>query len=143
MGNHSSKITRLGTVLLYLPFLLIGYLLLLASVMKLAAVAVGWGVTIVLFGVLHLAISAWGMTRGRHVGAAERFDVLDPAVAPKDTPPLNQGPSVIRPALPPPFSAARGTSAIGIPAFRNTLTNFLGSTPIGRAEGELRFESGD
>jgi hypothetical protein len=82
LGSHGATVTRLGTVLVYMPLLLVGYLLMLASLMKFVAVVLGWGVTMFLFGVLHLAISAFGMVRGRSVGTSKIFDVVDPDVAP-------------------------------------------------------------
>ena len=82
IGSRSSALTRLGAVLVYLPVLVIGYVLMLASLMKLASLALGWGLTLFLFGGVHLAISAWGIFQGRVPGAAKTFDVMDPEVAP-------------------------------------------------------------
>lgn len=81
VGRESSTFTRLGAILVYLPVLLIGYGLVLAAFMNLLALALGWGLTLFLVGVVHLGVSAWGLSRGRGPGAAKTYDVVDPEVA--------------------------------------------------------------
>jgi hypothetical protein len=73
IGVKDANVTRLGTALVYWPFLAIGYLLLLASVLRLAALAMGWAPTAALLGCVHVAIGAWGMARGRSIGTAKRY----------------------------------------------------------------------
>jgi hypothetical protein len=104
-GSHGATVTRLGTVLVYMPLLIIGYLSILACAMKVVAVVLGWGFTLLLFGIAHLAVSAWGMARGRNVGTAKIFEVVDPAVAP-DGALATPGGLDIRATVPRPFSAA-------------------------------------
>jgi hypothetical protein len=108
LGNRSSTVTRLGTVLVYMPLLIIGYLLMVTSLMKGAAVVLGWGVTLFLFGAVHVTMGLWGMTRDRNVGAAISHDVMDPSVIPDDA---KQGAPVSR--LPRPSPAAGPTRDVG------------------------------
>lgn len=109
-GNASSTepspLTRLGAVLVYLPVLLLGYLLVLAALMSLLAPALGWTLTLFLFGAIHLAGAAWGLSRGRGPGAAQSYDVVDPQLA--------DSPAAPRPGAPqaaPGAAGATGTAA--------------------------------
>jgi hypothetical protein len=125
MGGPDSSVARLGTVLVYLPLLIVGYLLVLVALMRGIAMVLGWGVTLPLFGVLHLAISFLGMARGRRLGAVERYDVLDPTVAPPATPP-QQPVYNNRPVLPPPFSGPHSARAVGGTPLLNTFFDSSG-----------------
>ena len=82
IGSGSSALTRLGAILVYLPFLVIGYVLVLASLLWLVSAALGWGLALFLFGAIHLTLSAWGIFRGRAPGAAKTYDVMEPELAP-------------------------------------------------------------
>ncbi len=117
-GNHGATVTRLGTVLVYMPLLIIGYLLILASAMRVVAVVLGWGVTMFLFGVVHLAISAWGMARGRNVGTSKIFDVVDPDVVVDDAVAKPRGFDA-KTALPRLFSTAGVPRVMGSPQDRS------------------------
>jgi hypothetical protein len=83
----------------------IGYLLVLASLMRLAALATGWALAAALFGCGHVAIGAWGMARGRTIGTAECYDVVDPITDSDADPrgdageaPAGQGALAVRPS---------------------------------------------
>lgn len=84
VGDNNAHVARVGTVLLYAPLLFVGYLLLLAGLTTLIAAAWGWTATCLVFGVGHLAVGAMGIRRGRSVGVAKTFDVVDPAVGPAE-----------------------------------------------------------
>jgi hypothetical protein len=109
IGVKDAHVARLGTALVYLPFLAIGYLLVLASWMRLAALATGLALAAALFGCGHVAIGAWGMARGRTIGTAECYDVVDPITDSDADPrgdageaPAGQGALAVRPSLPEP-----------------------------------------
>jgi hypothetical protein len=120
IGVKDANLTRLGTALVYLPFLAVGYLLLLASVMRLAALAIGWAPAAALFGCVHIAIGAWGVTHGRTVGSARRYEVADPAVdlgvestlSAREVP-AARGTSETRPGLPRPHLVSEGIRPTG------------------------------
>ena len=78
VGPQSRLLVRLGTWLIFLPLVLLGYLLVLASVVRLVAISIGWGVTLLVFGAAHLIVGVLGMLVGRDVGLAQSQPVLEP-----------------------------------------------------------------
>ena len=78
VGPQSRLLVRLGTWLIFLPFVLLGYLLVVAAVVRLVAVSIGWGVTLVVFGAAHLIVGILGMFFARDVGLAQSQPVLKP-----------------------------------------------------------------
>ena len=80
LGKRGAPVTRLGSVLLYFPLLLIGYVLLLVSLVRVVAVAWGWTVTCLVFGLAHVLISAVGMLHRSTAGAAIAHDVVEPTL---------------------------------------------------------------
>lgn len=101
IGRRTETVPRFGTVLLYWPLLIIGYALLLVSVMRVIAAVWGWAPTTFMFGLVHLAISSWGLIRGRQLGTSRRYDVVDPVVAPQPIA-ATRKPSDLRSILPRP-----------------------------------------
>jgi hypothetical protein len=78
VGPESRLLVRLGTWLIFLPLVALGYLLVLAALMRMLAVSIGWGVTLLLFGAVHLIIGALGVFFGRDVGQPWTQPVLEP-----------------------------------------------------------------
>jgi hypothetical protein len=78
VGPQSRLLVRLGTWLIFLPLVALGYLLVLAALMRMVAVSIGWGVTLLVFGAAHLVIGALGILFGRDVGQARSQPVLEP-----------------------------------------------------------------
>jgi hypothetical protein len=55
----------------------LGYLLVLAAFMRMVAVSIGWGVTLLVFGAAHLVVGVLGVLFGRDVGRAQSQPVLE------------------------------------------------------------------
>jgi len=78
VGPQSRLLVRLGTWLIFLPLVALGYLLVLAALMRMVAVSIGWCVTLLVFGSAHLVIGALGVLFGREVGQPWSQPVLEP-----------------------------------------------------------------
>ena len=78
IGQDHPALVRVGALLVFGPFLVVGYAFALASVVRYLAIRIGWGVGLLLVGLIHLAIGAWGMRRGRAITFAQSYDVLVP-----------------------------------------------------------------
>jgi hypothetical protein len=77
VGPKSRLLVRLGTWLIFLPLMALGYLLVLAAFMRMVAVSIGWGVTLLVFGAAHLVVGVLGVLFGRDVGRAQSQPVLE------------------------------------------------------------------
>jgi hypothetical protein len=82
IGQDHPTLIRVGALLVFGPFLLVGYALALASVIRYLAVWIGWGAGLLLVGLIHLAIGAWGMKRSRAIAFAQSYDVVVPDCEP-------------------------------------------------------------
>jgi hypothetical protein len=82
VGGEDPMLDRLGTWVFYLPFLVVGYTLVLGAAVTVVHRKLGWGPSLLLFGVAHLGVGAWGVARGRSIGLVSRETVLEPKVAP-------------------------------------------------------------
>ena len=81
-GQDQSALIRVGAILVFGPFLLVGYAFALASVVRYLAIRIGWGVGLLLVASIHLAVRAWGLKRGRAIAFAQTYDVLAPDCEP-------------------------------------------------------------
>jgi hypothetical protein len=82
IGQDHPALVRVGALLVFGPFLLIGYAFALASVVRFLAIWIGWGVGLLLVGLIHLAVGAWGIRRSRAIAFAQSYDVLAPECEP-------------------------------------------------------------
>jgi hypothetical protein len=78
LGQDRPALIRVGALLVFGPFLLVGYAFALASVVRYLAIRIGWGVGLMLVGSIHLAVGVWGLRRGRAIGFAQSHDGLAP-----------------------------------------------------------------
>jgi hypothetical protein len=78
VGQDHPALVRVGALLVFGPFLLVGYAFALAAVVRALAIRLGWSVGLLLIGLVHLAVGAWGMRRSRAIAFAESYDVLAP-----------------------------------------------------------------
>jgi hypothetical protein len=81
VGGENHTFDRLATWVFYMPFLVVGYTLVLGAAISVVHSALGWAPSLFLFGVAHLIAGAWGVLRGRSIGQLTRDAVLDPRVA--------------------------------------------------------------
>jgi len=81
VGQDHPALVRVGALLVFGPFLLVGYAFALASVVRYLAIRIGWGAGLLLVGLIHLAVGAWGMRRARAISFAQSYDVLVPDCA--------------------------------------------------------------
>lgn len=82
VGQDHPALIRVGALLVFGPFLLVGYAFALAAVVRALAIRLGWSVGLLLVGLLHLGLGAWGMRRGRAIAFAQSYDVLVPDCEP-------------------------------------------------------------
>jgi hypothetical protein len=83
IGQDHPLLARAGALLIFGPFLLVGYAFVLAAAVRFLAIRIGWGAGLLLLGVVHLLIGAWGMRRGRALVFAQSYDVLAPECEPE------------------------------------------------------------
>jgi hypothetical protein len=82
VGQDHPALIQVGALLVFGPFLLVGYAFALAALVRALAIRLGWGVGLLLVGLVHLAVGAWGMRRGRAIAFAQSYDVLVPDCRP-------------------------------------------------------------
>jgi hypothetical protein len=64
--------------------------------MRMVAVSIGWGVTLLVFGAAHLGIGALGILFGRDVGQARSQPVLEPEL--ESTRPVHRNAATVPPS---------------------------------------------
>lgn len=82
VGQDHPALARVGAWLVFGPFLVVGYAFALAAAVRYLAIRLGWGVGLLMVGVIHLFIGAWGMRRSRAIAFAQSYDVLVPDCEP-------------------------------------------------------------
>lgn len=83
VGQDHPFLVRAGALLVCGPILLVGYAFALAAAVRLLAIRIGWGAGLLLVGVVHLLVGAWGLRRARALAFAESYDVLVPECEPE------------------------------------------------------------
>ncbi|HEY5090099.1 MAG TPA: hypothetical protein VIK30_09020 [Polyangia bacterium] len=78
VGQDHPFLVRAGALLICGPILLVGYAFALAAAVRLLAIRIGWGGGLLLVGIVHLLVGAWGLRRARALAFAESYDVLAP-----------------------------------------------------------------
>jgi hypothetical protein len=84
VGQEQPLMSQVGALVLYGPFLAIGYAFLLAGLARVLARGTGWSGALFLMGAVHLALGAWGVRRARFTSSATSFEVVDPECAPPE-----------------------------------------------------------
>jgi hypothetical protein len=98
VGDEHPSLSRIGTLILYVPVLLVGYAFMLAALAWRLAIAMGWIAALLTIGIVHLALGTWGVLRARSTATAKSYDVLDPVVAPAARAANASGPELVPPA---------------------------------------------
>lgn len=83
IGQDHPLLVRAGALLICGPILLVGYAFALAAAVRLLAIRLGWGVGLLLVGIVHLLVGAWGLRRASALAFAESYDVLAPDCEPE------------------------------------------------------------
>jgi hypothetical protein len=100
VGQDHPAIERVGALVIAGPILLVGYAFVLASLVRYLAIRIGWGVGLLLVGLIHLALGAWGWRRSRAIAFAQSYEVLTPDCEPqRSTDPFAFDNAVTLPAL--------------------------------------------
>jgi hypothetical protein len=100
VGQDHPALERVGALVIAGPLLLVGYAFVLASLIRYLAIRIGWGVGLLLVGLIHLALGAWGWRRSRAIGFAQSYEVLAPDCEPqRSADPLAFDNAVTLPAL--------------------------------------------
>lgn len=84
VGQEQPLMSQVGALVLYGPFLAVGYAFLLAGLARVLAQRMGWSPALFLIGAVHLALGAWGVRRAGFNISATSFDVVDPECAPPE-----------------------------------------------------------
>jgi hypothetical protein len=113
VGQDHPALARASTFLLYVPFIVVGYAFALAAVAWFLALEIGWGGALLLMGVGHLLVGAWGVRRAPVPAAAETFDVLSPECEPDDAEPPETS-STLLDLYPPGAAAFQWSPAVSI-----------------------------
>jgi hypothetical protein len=82
IGQDHPFLVRAGALVICGPILLVGYAFALAAAVRLLAIRIGWGAGLLLVGVVHLLVGAWGLRRARALTFAQSYDVLVPECDP-------------------------------------------------------------
>ena len=77
VGQDHPALSRVGTLVFYGPLLVVGYAFILASLVWLLAMGIGWAGALFLMGLGHVTLGAWGVRRAGLLGATEDQEVLD------------------------------------------------------------------
>ena len=80
MGDDVRGLARLGALLMYGPFVVIGYLFLVAGLARLIALRVGWGWSFFMLGGAHVLIGLYGLATGQQPDAEAAYPVLEPDI---------------------------------------------------------------
>ena len=80
VGHEHPVLSRLSTLIVYGPLVLIGYAFLVAAIALAVATAIGWGLALVVVGAVHVGAGLWGIRRARSIRATS-FDVVEPDLA--------------------------------------------------------------
>ncbi len=99
VGQDHPALVRVGALLIFGPFLLVGYAFALAAAVRILAIRLGWGVGLLLIGLIHLAVGAWGMKRSRAIAFAQSYDVVVPECEPARSAHLGFDDAVTLPSL--------------------------------------------
>jgi hypothetical protein len=86
VGQDHPALVRVGALLIVGPIVLVGYAFVLASLVRYMAIRLGWGVGLLLVGVIHLAVGAWGWRRSRAIAFTESYEVMAPDCQPQPGP---------------------------------------------------------
>jgi hypothetical protein len=85
VGQDHPALEHVGALVIAGPLLLVGYAFVLASLIRYLAIRIGWGVGLLLIGLIHLALGAWGWRRSRAIAFAQSYEVLAPDCEPQRT----------------------------------------------------------
>ena len=108
---------RVGALLIFGPVLLVGYAFVLASLVRYLAIRIGWGVGLLLVGLIHLALGAWGWRRSRGIAFTQSYEVMAPDCEPQRSPdPSVFDNAVTLPALRTPVRPGRRAGGVYNPA---------------------------
>jgi hypothetical protein len=77
-GYDVRGLARVGSVAIYGPFIVIGYLLLIAGLARAAALRFGWGWSLFILGTAHILIGAVGLATGAPKAAPTVYPVVEP-----------------------------------------------------------------
>ena len=100
VGQDHPAIERVGALVIAGPLFLVGYAFVVASLIRYLAIRIGWGVGLLLVGLIHLALGAWGWRRSRAIAFAQSYEVLTPDCEPqRSTDPFAFDNAVTLPAL--------------------------------------------
>ena len=83
VGQDHPALARVGALLIFGPVLLVGYAFVLASLVRYLAIRIGWGVGLLLVGLIHLALGAWGWRRSRAIAFTQSYEVMAPDCEPQ------------------------------------------------------------
>jgi hypothetical protein len=83
VGHDHPALAHIGALLVCGPVLLVGYAFVLASLVRYLAIRIGWGVGLLLVGLIHLALGAWGWRRSRAFAFAQSYEVVAPDCEPQ------------------------------------------------------------
>jgi hypothetical protein len=83
VGQDHPALARVGALLIVGPILLVGYAFVLAALVRYLAIRIGWGVGLLLVGLIHLALGAWGWRRSRAIAFMQSYEVMAPDCEPQ------------------------------------------------------------
>jgi hypothetical protein len=83
VGQDHPALVKVGALLIFGPFLLVGYAFALAAAVRYLAIWLGWGVGLLLVGLVHVIVGAWGMKRSRVIAFVQSYDVVAPECEPE------------------------------------------------------------
>lgn len=91
VGQDHPALARVGALLIVGPILLVGYTFVVAALVRYLAIRLGWGVGLLLVGLIHLAVGAWGWRRSRAIAFTQSYEIVSPDCEPQREPRRGQG----------------------------------------------------
>lgn len=80
--GRNVDVASVGRLIVYGPALLLGYVLIVASVTRLLALALGWSAALLVMGALHAALGIQGIRRSRLAVKFRGFDLRPTSALP-------------------------------------------------------------
>jgi hypothetical protein len=111
-GDDVRGLARVGSVAIYGPFVVIGYLLLVAGLARAAAMRFGWGWSLFLLGTAHILIGAVGLATGAPKAAPTVYPVVEPELVQEEDDAADRRITLVKQSSNPPAFPPRSRTSV-------------------------------
>ena len=111
-GDDVRGLARVGSVAIYGPFIVIGYLLLIAGLARAAALRFGWGWSLFILGTAHVLIGAVGLAAGGPKAAPTVYPVVEPELVKEEDDAADTRTTLVKQSSSPPAFPPRTRTSV-------------------------------